>query len=200
MKLIGDVHGEFKQYKEIIRKHPDTIQVGDMGLGFRRYPHGDWVQNPPYDGMVSANARFIRGNHDNPGVCRNHSQWIPDGLVQDDVMFVGGASSIDWQYRIEGYSWWKDEQCSQDQFNEIVDIYFVTKPRVMVTHDCPLSIIPLIHRHHFKENSRTQQALQMMFEYHQPDLWVHGHHHISIDHVVEGTRFVCLAELELKEF
>lgn len=200
MKVIGDVHGKYKQYKNLIRQHSGTIQVGDLGLGFRRYPHGDWTQNPPYDEMVAAGATFIRGNHDNPSVCRNHTQWIPDGLVKNDVMFVGGALSIDWQYRIEGYSWWADEQLSQSEFNLVVDTYCVIKPRVMITHDCPLSIIPLIHSHHFNDNSRTQQALQMMFEAHQPDLWIHGHHHISMDHVVEGTRFVCLAELEMKEF
>lgn len=199
MKLIGDVHGKFKQYKALIREHSDTIQVGDLGLGFRRYPHGDYTQNPPYDEMVKANARFIRGNHDNPNVCRNHSQFIKDGTVEDDVMFVGGALSIDYQYRIEGYSWWKDEQLSQEEFNQVLDVYSFTRPRVMVTHDCPLSVNIQIHTHHYYDNSRTQQGLQALFDVHQPEIWVHGHHHISMDHVINGTRFICLAELEIKE-
>lgn len=199
MKLIGDVHGKYAQYKALIRKHSDTIQVGDLGLGFRRFPHGNYTTNPPHAEMVKANARFIRGNHDNPGVCRNHSQFIKDGTVEDDVMFVGGAWSIDWKYRIEGYSWWADEQLSQEEFNQVMDVYSVVKPRVMVTHDCPHSVNLQIHTHHYFDKSRTQQALQAMFDIHQPEIWVHGHHHVSVDHTIKGTRFICLAELEIKE-
>jgi len=64
--FIGDVHGKYQQYKKLIRSSPSTIQVGDMGIGFRRWPHGEFQTNPPYDLMVETNARFIRGNHDNP--------------------------------------------------------------------------------------------------------------------------------------
>src|SRR5712671_5809644 len=102
--FIGDVHGKFDRYKAIIREHPNTIQVGDMGVGFRRWPHGEYQSNPPYDEMVKANAYFIRGNHDNPAVCKRHTQYIPDSMVQNDTMFIGGGYSIDWQYRIEDFS------------------------------------------------------------------------------------------------
>lgn len=198
--FIGDVHGKFTQYRRIIQEHPDSIQVGDMGIGFLRYPHGERQQNPPYDEMVATNAQFIRGNHDNPSVCKTHTQWIPDGRVHGDMMFVGGAHSIDWKYRTEGFSWWKDEELSREDMEKILDVYMVTKPVTMVTHDCPLSVIKhLPHTHHFADNSRTQQFLQILLEVHKPKLWVHGHHHLSSDQVIDGVRFVCLAELEVKE-
>jgi Icc-related predicted phosphoesterase len=38
--------------------------------------------------------------------------------------------------------------------------------------------------------------LHMMFQEHQPKLWVFGHHHQSKDVQINGTRFVCLNELE----
>src|SRR5690348_14652539 len=109
MKFIGDVHGLYERYDRIIKEHANTIQVGDMGIGFRRWPHGEWQANPPFDVMVAQNALFIRGNHDNPGVCRNHKQWIADGYVRTTekgnvVMFIGGAHSIDAKLRIEGFS------------------------------------------------------------------------------------------------
>lgn len=198
---IGDVHGKFTPYKQIIRAHPNTIQVGDMGVGFRRWPHGEHsYQNPPHAEMVKANARFIRGNHDNPAVCRRHSQYIPDGRVEDGTMFIGGGYSMDWKFRTEDYSWWKDEQLSQEDMNVIADIYYTAKPRVMVTHDCPTTAaLAIPHSHHWDDRSRTERFLQALWELHKPKLWVHGHHHISVDHVIEGTRFVCLAELEFKE-
>jgi len=196
--FIGDVHGKYEQYKKIIKEHKDTIQVGDMGVGFRRL-NGEWRQNPPHKLMMEQNARFIRGNHDNPGVCAGHSQFIPDGKIIDDMMFIGGAFSIDWQYRVPDHSWWPDEEVSDSMFGHIHNEYNRIKPACMVTHDCPHSIIPMLHSHHFGEQQRTQMALEAMFKIHKPKVWVFGHHHKSFDQIVDGTRFVCLAELEVKE-
>jgi len=197
--FIGDVHGKYQQYKTLIKSAPNTIQIGDMGIGFRRWPHGEFSSNPPYDTMVETGARFIRGNHDNPNVCAHHTQWIPDGTYDDGVMLIGGAFSIDHMYRVEDFSWWKNEELSYEQFEILMALYNSHKPTVMVTHDCPLSIIPMMHSHPFKDNSRTQVALQKLLDIHKPKLWVYGHHHKSFDVVIEGTRFVCLAELEMKD-
>lgn len=205
VKFIGDVHGKFSRYEKIILEHPNTIQVGDMGIGFRHWPHGEWQANPPYDKMVAANAWFIPGNHDNPNVCKNHSQCIKAGHFESlrdgrMAMFIGGAESIDKAYRIEDYSWWPEEELSQEKMWVIAGIYEKIKPDVMVTHDAPLTAVHAIHNsHHRYDSSRTQQFLQSLWNFHKPKLWVHGHHHISVDHVIEGTRFVCLAELEMRD-
>lgn len=207
MKFIGDVHGLYTQYQRIITENPNTIQVGDMGVGFRRWPHGEWRPNPYYDLMVAQNAWFIRGNHDNPAVCRRHSRCISDGHIETTatgtkMMFIGGAHSIDRAFRIEDYSWWPEEELSQQEMYALAEKYAIEKPDVMVTHDCPQEVIEHIHSHHWRDNSRTQQFLQVLFRNnnHQPKLWIFGHHHISFDQVIDGTRFVCLAELEIKEF
>lgn len=198
--FIGDIHGNYAFYKRIIREHQDTIQVGDLGIGFRRWPHGEYKANPPYDEMVKSNARFIRGNHDNPDVCKRHSQYIPDGRVEGDTMFIGGGYSIDWQYRIEDFSWWKDEQLSQAEMNVIIDVYLAAKPRLMVTHECPTTAaLAIPHSHHWNDRDRTECFLQTLWELHKPQIWVHGHHHISVDHNIKGTRFVCLKEFEVKD-
>jgi hypothetical protein len=105
IRFIGDVHGRFGQYRRMLKGSPHpTIQVGDMGVGFRRWPHGEADQNPPYDVMAGGGHRFIRGNHDNPGVCARDTQHVPDGTIEGNVMFVGGALSIDKEYRHEGFS------------------------------------------------------------------------------------------------
>ena len=67
----------------------------------------------------------------------------------------------------------------------------------MVTHDCPDVVSDVLFlQQRFKEKSRTGQALSAMFNAWQPKLWIHGHWHISSDTVINGTRFICLAELE----
>lgn len=206
MRYVGDVHGKFRQYKRIIAGAPASIQVGDMGVGFYRFPHGEAQANPPHEKMLP-NHKYIRGNHDNPGVCRNQSQWIPDGHYgpETGTMFIGGADSIDKSLRIKGYSWWADEELSYAELGALMDQYERLKPRIMVTHDAPQSIAnevirPMLMQNYAKfEATRTRQALQIMFQCHQPELWIFGHYHVSFDHVINGTRFICLAELEYKD-
>lgn len=203
IRFIGDVHGKYNRYRELIRNVPRSIQVGDMGVGFIGEISGRLLQNPPYDAMVQGDHRFIRGNHDNPAVCAKHSQWIPDGTIEGNMMFVGGAVSIDRQYRIEGRSWWPDEELSYPALDVITGKYLSVKPEVMVTHECPeevaqeilqrLSIPGVKLDPQFA--SRTRQAFQAMWSAHSPKLWVFGHWHVPFDHVLRGTRFVCLPEL-----
>ncbi len=207
MRFVGDVHGKYRAYKRLITEVPSSIQVGDLGVGFFKWPHGDPCANPPYDPMVAHGARFIRGNHDNPSACLKHSQWIPDGTTENGMMFVGGADSIDKALRIEGYSWWPDEELSFAALNGITDRYLSSKPRVMVTHDAPQEVAEALYdqaasfgRKSAKlEPTRTRQALQSMWSGHSPDLWIFGHWHLSFDRVLRGTRFICLAELEHKD-
>ena len=207
--FIGDVHGKFSPYTKIIKKHPDTIQVGDMGVGFfhRGFRHGtSYVDryeeylmpsgNPPYDRMVENNARFIRGNHDNPGVCKKHTQYIPDGHVEGDMMFVGGALSIDRHMRRVNESYWEDEELSYGEFMDIQEKYLDIKPRIMVTHECPEAIAQQMFNYHkLDDPSRTRQAFESMWEMHKPEIWIFGHWHDRRDWVIMGTRFICLEEL-----
>lgn len=201
--FIGDVHGKYRQYKAIIKSCKHSIQVGDMGVGFIKWPHGELSENPPYDKMVKGDHRFIRGNHDNPNVCAKHSQWIADGNIECGVMFMGGAGSIDAAFRVEGYSWWEDEELSIAELNHFVDVYLETKPCVMVTHDCPEEVAEAMEAHSGRRKlnikSRTRQALQSMWSAHSPEIWIYGHWHYSFDQVLRGTRFVCLAELEARD-
>lgn len=208
MKLIGDVHGQYKAYHRFIKENPGTVQVGDLGVGFRRFGgwrDGSYLSNPYYDLMVATNAWFIRGNHDNPGVCRNHKRCISDGHHETTqkgtkVMFIGGAFSIDRGFRKEGYDWWVDEELSQEEMWKFAEEYAKIKPDMMVSHDCPITAVQAMHSHHMFDNSRTQQFLQSLWNEHKPKLWVYGHHHMSFDEIIEGTQFVCLAELKWREF
>lgn len=201
--LIGDVHGKYRQYKRIIKHCRGSIQVGDMGVGFFR-TSGQPHINPPYDAMVAGDHRFIRGNHDNPDVCSQHSQWIPDGNIESGVMFIGGAVSVDRQYRTEGYDWWADEELNAEELDHLVEVYTEARPRLMVTHDCPEEIArnlcALSGRQKLDFPSRSRQAFQRMWSAHSPEMWVFGHWHYSFDQIANGTRFVCLAELEARVF
>jgi Calcineurin-like phosphoesterase len=209
IRLVGDAHGKFRRYSTILDNSPySTIQVGDMGVGFRHTQgprEGEFQGGPPYDKMLEGGHRFIRGNHDNPAYAAKHTQYIPDGTVEGNVMFVGGALSIDRIYRIEGYSWWADEELSGHELAAIKHKYAHPVPEIMVTHECPESIAEMILRTMYPDNgqikldprfaSRTRVAFEDMFRSYQPKLWIFGHWHVPFDQIVNGTRFICLPEL-----
>ena len=199
MRFIGDVHGKYTQYQKIIDSCDESIQVGDMGVGFR-YSYGpkegEFYPNPPHYAMIRGKHRFIRGNHDNPAECKKHSQWIADGTIEDDIMFVGGALSIDRDRRIKDYTWWEDEELSINALYSVVDNFTTVQPRVMIAHECPDPIADmLMYGNKFKDGSRTRQAFTAAWEAYKPELWIFGHWHNNLDQVVLGTRFICLNEL-----
>lgn len=210
IRFIGDVHGRFRQYKRIIKDCPRSIQVGDMGVGFKALRQGEVknLQNPPFDAMSEGDHKFIRGNHDNPQACANHHYFIPDGSILDDHIYcLGGAVSIDKAWRTEGYDWWPDEELSTQRLEMEVDLYKELKPDVVVTHDCPESIAQMmmeVLNIYTKDKfpSRTRQALESMFYFHQPKLWIFGHWHKTITFPTQhtlGTTFKCLGELEYED-
>jgi Icc-related predicted phosphoesterase len=201
-RFVGDVHGLKNDLALVLDNLPQdvtsVIQVGDMGVGFGQ---GDYWHESLDHMLKAVNGRFIRGNHDNPSQCREMSTWIEDGLVENDVMFVGGAWSIDYQWRTKDIDLWDDEELSYEQLHRLIAVYDHARPRVMVTHDCPLSVSNQLFLQTGKSFSkqqfktRTGSALDEMFSIHKPKLHIFGHWHCNTDATIDGTRFVCLDEL-----
>ncbi len=187
MRLIGDIHGDKDAYLKAIGDAEESIQVGDFGVGFVDFQLPD---------EFTDRHRFIRGNHDHPDLCKVKNGWIDDGKIEGDVMFVGGAKSIDRQYRVEGVSWWRNEELSYSELMYVFDEYLKNKPRVMITHDCPDPVAVEISRsaslNKYEDKSVTRQAFTNMWMNHKPEIWAFGHWHHSFDRVIMGTRFICL--------
>jgi hypothetical protein len=192
IRLIGDIHGDIDFY--LANRSDRSIQVGDYGIGFI---DDDVV--PKYD----PNHRWIRGNHDNPYKAKQRPDCIIDGTVEDDWMYIGGAWSIDWAWRTPGRNWWYEEELSTEELNVLIAVYQTAKPTYVVTHDGPLTVtesmfikagLALGGVNAKSIPTRTGQALQAMFEIHQPKYWFFGHWHITKAQTINGTTFVCLGE------
>jgi predicted phosphodiesterase len=198
-RIIGDIHGEWELYHQTATDAINfggcdrTIQVGDFGVGFSGPYWHDRADEFHWDGT----HRFIRGNHDKPSKCKDMPGWIKDGRVENDVMFIGGAWSIDWQYRTEGTSWWADEELSSSELYEIHNVYATVKPRVIITHDCPLHISKAMFFDTgiikgLNYSTRTGQAFDAMSHAHEPDFWLFGHWHHTMAYKHGKTTYVCL--------
>ncbi len=225
--FMGDVHGKVKQYRRIIRALPEgskSLQLGDLGLGFKGvflYPGGC---------LARGDHQFIRGNHDNPTVCRRVKGYAGDYgyWPQERLFYLGGAWSIDQQWRTPLVSWWPDEELSLEELNKAHQLYVESKPLIVATHEAPtvaairvLQMAQGLYTHaplmgddqdrpkgeeyqYYKAklgcvNTRTSQALQQMFEIWQPKYWLYGHYHLTCSFVARGTEFQCLGELATRE-
>ena len=193
MIFIGDVHGKIDRYLEKLGDKP-SLQIGDMGLGF------EGVHLP----SLASQHRFIRGNHDNPQTCRRHQNYAGDYGYDfaPKLFYLGGAYSVDKQWRVPGVSWWEQEEMSTRALRSALKTYSEARPEIVATHDCPESVsryllgtILIGFRPEKLVRTRTGQALQAMLEIHRPKVWVFGHYHIDKDFEMDGTRFICLNEL-----
>jgi hypothetical protein len=205
-RLVGDIHANFCNYKQIVQPVERSIQLGDFGFGFFDYDcHQEvasYFQNHPHH-------HFIRGNHDCPEICEAQPNFIQSGIHHDfpNMFFVNGAWSIDRDFRTPGYDWWSNEEHSYRQLEHLIEQYAHVKPDVMISHDCPT----IVAYHMFVRNgqsiggkalylSRTGEALQQMFEIHQPKFWFFGHWHMTKSFEMNGTQFQCLGIDDFVDF
>ena len=191
--LIGDVHGKYKLYHEIIRekdRHPYTIQLGDFGFNYETLKNVDHTKH-----------KIIGGNHDNYSSINDSPNYLGNfgyrNLNGVDFFCYRGAYSIDKQYRTIGVDWWADEQVNAEQFMKARQLYREIKPDIMLTHDCPESISPIVLKPGSQiYQNQTGYFLQELFNIHQPKKWYFGHYHRSWNMNISGTDFRCLDELE----
>lgn len=202
LRFLGDNHGSHYYYKKALVDVESSIQVGDFGIGF--CPNSSAKKFDDMLDKIPGNHRFIRGNHDNPFECKLSKHYIEDGTIEGNMMFIGGAGSIDKEDRLKRdkhesivekrqiTSWWPEEELSYKELSNFIDLYEKTLPSIMVTHECPEEISELIKPTRYQFSSRTRQAFQSMFEIHRPSLWIFGHWHVTADLIWNDTRFVCL--------
>ncbi len=202
VRIIGDIHGRFNPYREIIKDASHSIQVGDYGIGFTPKTDSLGWYGPLLN--ESSNHKFIRGNHDNPKACDDNVNWISDGTSYMDFFCVGGAYSIDKHWRIEGRDYWPDEELTMDQWNVILDAYAEQKPDFVISHDGPDSIVKRMFHEKFVSSNEigsfTRKGLDAMLEIHVPKFHFFGHWHDTRTLKTDECTFVCLGINEYFDF
>jgi predicted phosphodiesterase len=205
--VIGDVHGKYNEYLDICAANEYTVQIGDLGYN----------NTAVLPALSSNNHKFILGNHDRHDVdyydlphCLGRYGFYK--LNEIKFFFVSGGFSIDQEYRKKMYysgqwpkTYFEEEELSPEECQKALELYREIKPDLMLTHEAPRSIIHEFTNSEILKNfgynpntftTRTSELLQAMFEYHQPQTWIFGHYHNSLNKKINGTHFQLLDELE----
>lgn len=193
IRLISDMHCKVQKYVTYCQhiKYP-SIQLGDLGFD-KEYQ--DIEKYAELINVDMTNHFFFKGNHDGyntePKNCLgDYGSKVIGGF---EFFFVRGAYSIDPKKRVWGVDYFPEhEELSTAKAQSAIDAYELVKPNVMLSHDCPDEISRFILGGKIKHRTTTNNALQAMFEIHQPKYWFFGHYH---DHYMiekNGTTFICI--------
>lgn len=215
--VTGDLHGPRDIHRlsgtefptgQTLTKNDFLVIAGDFGLvwdwGAEELFWRDWLEHRPWTTL------FLDGNHENfealSGFPLEERFGGPVRVLSDSVIYLqrghvynlqgssvfcmGGASSVDKDYRIPGESWWPQELPTAEEYALAERNLDACDWRVdyVITHCCASSIIPRVYGD--EHIWQGPDELTDWLEYVQHKLifksWYFGHHHkdlyIAPDH------------------
>jgi predicted phosphodiesterase len=199
--IVGDLHGNFSIIPYLKKRYADCDEIivaGDFGLGFHRDDEARKLAEDETGPLV----RFIRGNHDNVEVCRTFTdggiRWIPDGTLENGILYVGGAWSIDYQMRTPGLNWWYNEELNEVEWEEIFKSLEgrFEEVHTVISHDLPQRVSHMVLPAHKPVlPTRTAAYLDMLWN-RLPNvrLWIFGHYHTYHNFEYNGVNMMCLPD------
>lgn len=132
------------------------------------------------DSLLDINFKY----GDNVYLCDNGSILNLNGK---NILFIGGAESIDKSFRTIGKSWWPQELLRNDEINHILDI---TEPiDIVVSHTPPSFIVRKIYSGILLIKDPVAQFLTEVYTQFKPKLWFSGHLHLDSVIKYEDTEF-----------
>lgn len=197
MKILvcGDVHGEFSLFNRFLNtERPNIVlQCGDFGY-WPKFFNTTYLNMYGRRQLWQAEIKnkntkifWCDGNHEDheslknrkteelwPGVYymeRGSVLVLPDGRK---VLFIGGAYSIDKEYRTAGYDWFPDETITQRDIEELPD----DKIDVVISHTAPIEFDVKDPRKEFRTiPDPSRDALSFVYNKYKPKRWFFGHFH-----------------------
>jgi predicted phosphodiesterase len=208
IRIIGDIHGKYEEYLNIIKDCEYSIQIGDFGFNYEVLCNVDPRKH-----------KVLAGNHDNHSICYDVANFLPrygyTELNGISFFFLAGAFSIDWKDRVwydrlnDTQTWWGNEELSWSELEKALILYKSVKPDIVITHDCPGSVVNWISNPAILSNfgfnpatftTNTHEALTIMHNEHQPKRWFFGHYHTDKTFSFKNTFFQCIGELKYYEY
>ena len=209
--LTGDTHGRFERigiFCDKMQTSRDDILIilGDAGINF--YAGALDILRKEYLAKLPITLLCIHGNHERRPESLpyyDEQEWhggkvyveerypnilfAKDGEVYDldgkKAIAIGGAYSIDKAWRVEGRSWWPDEQPSQKIKDKVVQTLDTCGWQVdtVLSHTCPYpyepreAFLPMIDQSTVDDS--TEKWLEEIERKLKYDHWFCGHWHID---------------------
>jgi hypothetical protein len=212
LTVIGDLHGKFNKYKQIVDKCEYSFQLGDSGFS-------SFWNKLHYSDIDPDCHKIMCGNHcdydiapKSPFYAGNYGLATVGGV---EFFYVRGGLSIDRLYReverIKGgaRTYWTQEELNFAEMLDCIELYRQVKPDIVISHVPPSRFITeltssdrILTEFGFHDGFRENTSLlcNELLNIHTPNLWISGHFHRSlVSHSVAGMKFVSLAELETYE-
>lgn len=219
--ITGDLHGEIEIKRLNAKNWPtgktlckeDVLLVaGDFGLAFRGNKAEnywlDWLEDKQWTTL------FIDGNHENFPLLLSYPEdekfGGPVGVLRPSVLHLkkrghvysvgskriwcfGGALSVDKDGRVEGKSWWPQEEASAKEMSYAQEtLENCGRVDFALTHDAPLSVLRELYKGLPLQKSRTSQFLDLACDLIDTDTWYFAHHHVDISLSCRGKNFRAL--------
>lgn len=206
MMVVGDTHGgaNYVASKASVARDlgcDRMLVVGDFGMwpGWDGVAYLDAVNDIAHE--FNQHIFALPGNHE------DHVQWnfwlnmgLPTSsgftyirdrlLISPKINFwkwgdkryaiTGGAVSIDKGYRIEGKSWWRDEEFTDENLKSVLK-YGGPKIDYLFSHDCSDNTPWRSRLKPDLESQLNRQRIDKAINHLQPRLHFHGHMHTKYD-------------------
>jgi predicted phosphodiesterase len=208
MKIVvcGDIHGNFNQLNTFINKNRGIeliLQCGDFGY---------WPKEPAYrlENIKNQNTKicWCDGNHEDFSELSRFDDvteivpnifYMPRGSILElpdkrKVLFIGGALSIDRQWRILGHSYFNEETITQRDIMNLPD----ENIDIVVSHTAPNEFKVFdYHRDDFGFNDPSRDALSYVLNKYKPKLWFNGHMHTFKQGMYKDCIWTCLGAISM---
>ena len=120
-----------------------------------------------------------------------------DGLK---ILTVGGATSHDAGNRVEGSTWFPNENVEKEKLNKFLESKMSEQFDLVITHTPATKLIyKLMNTRDASRNDfikvmycSTATALDLVYEYIDYKCWAFGHMHLDIDVTIDNERFICM--------
>jgi predicted phosphodiesterase len=216
--VVGDTHGDLsfasKVCKAAERDGVTTIfQVGDFGIWSKKDEDNYFLDKLNENaGLRGVHWYVTLGNHENYDMVEEFQSVATGSFIPvrenitvlgnktavfelQGVKFgsVGGAVSIDREMRIEGKSWWPQENTKYADVQRFMDLIDIMGPvDVLLTHDAPSTIeFDGFYKNDVLSNA-NRAMMDVVGDIARAKYWFHGHYHRALAYRYKDTHVVGL--------